>query len=68
MKYTVHVVTKTFISNVGQSSLARSAMLAMLYCCLFTEWACSCSSGVGALVVSVVQLLAQMAAISVYYV
>lgn len=62
----MQVVTQTFVSNVGQPPLARSAMLAMYYC-LTTELACSFTSGVVAAVASVVEPLAQMAAVCFYY-
>lgn len=60
----MQVVTKIFISNVGQPPLVRSAMSAMLRCCLSREVACSFTSGIVAPVASV----AQMAAVSFYYV
>lgn len=63
----MQVVPKIVISNVGQPPLARSAMLATYYC-VTIELACSFTSDAVASVTSVAQLLAQMAAISFYYV
>lgn len=62
------MVTKIFIANVGQPQLARSAMFVMLCYCLSREVACSFAGGVVAPVASVAQLVAQMVAVSFYYV